>query len=59
VGATRLAALAAAAESACREGTAPADAHGWQQRFEATIQDTLAALRAEMDLDRGRTAGAA
>jgi len=59
VGATRLAALAAAAEAACREGTAPADAQDWQQRFDATIQDTLAALRAEMDLDRGRTAGAA
>ncbi len=59
VGATRLAALAAAAESACREGTASADAQGWQQRFEATIQDTRAALRAEMDLDMGRTAGTA
>lgn len=59
VGATRLAALAATAEAACREGTATADAQTWQQRFEATIQDTLAALRAEMDLDRGRTAGAA
>ncbi|MDZ4074188.1 MAG: PAS-domain containing protein [Hylemonella sp.] len=59
VGATRLSALAAAAEAACREGTAPADAQAWQQRFESTIQDTLAALRAEMDLDRGRTAGAA
>ncbi len=59
VGATRLAVLAAAAESACREGTAPADAQAWLRRFELTIRDTLAALRAEMDLDGGRTSSAA